>query len=43
MGEILNVTGTNPRADFQTGDFDFELPPENIATEPARPEIGEAA
>ena len=37
MGEILNVTGTNPRADFQTGDFDFELPPENIATEPARP------
>ena len=37
MGEILNVTGTNPRADFQTGDFDFELPSENIATEPARP------
>lgn len=37
MGEILNVTGTNPRADLQTGDFDFELPSENIATEPARP------
>jgi len=37
MGEILNVTGTNPRADLQTGDFDLELPAENIATEPARP------
>ena len=37
MGEILNVTGTDPRADLQTGDFDFELPSENIATEPARP------
>ena len=37
MGEILNVTGTNPRANLQTGDFDFELPSENIATEPARP------
>jgi len=37
MGEILNVTGTNPRANVQTGDFDFELPSENIATEPARP------
>ncbi len=33
----MNVPGTIARADLQTGDFDFELPPENIATEPARP------
>jgi S-adenosylmethionine:tRNA ribosyltransferase-isomerase len=37
MGAVLNVPGTIARADLQTGDFDFELPPENIATEPARP------
>ena len=37
MGEILNATNTITRTDLQTGDFDFDLPPENIATEPARP------
>lgn len=43
-----NTAGTIARADLQTEDFDFDLPPENIATEPARPresakllEIGE--
>jgi len=44
MGVVLTVgdaqaTDTGPRvaADLRTGDFDFDLPPENIATEPARP------
>jgi len=37
VGEILNATNTITRTDLQTGDFDFDLPPENIATEPARP------
>ena len=37
MGEILNATDPITRTDLQTGDFDFDLPPENIATEPARP------
>lgn len=32
-----NLPGTLARAELQTGDFDFDLPPENIATEPARP------
>jgi S-adenosylmethionine:tRNA ribosyltransferase-isomerase len=30
-------SGTIARADLQTEDFDFDLPPANIATEPARP------
>jgi S-adenosylmethionine:tRNA ribosyltransferase-isomerase len=33
----LNARDTLPRSDLQTGDFDFDLPPENIATVPARP------
>lgn len=37
MTAILDVTGAPARTDFQTDDFDFDLPPENIATEPARP------
>lgn len=41
MGDILTVTahaaGPIAGTDLQTDDFDFDLPPENIATEPARP------
>jgi S-adenosylmethionine:tRNA ribosyltransferase-isomerase len=37
MGKILNATAAIASAELQTGDFDFDLPPENIATEPARP------
>jgi S-adenosylmethionine:tRNA ribosyltransferase-isomerase len=44
MGVVLTVsdtqvtdTGARVAADLRTGDFDFDLPQENIATEPARP------
>jgi S-adenosylmethionine:tRNA ribosyltransferase-isomerase len=44
MGVVLTVgeapataAGASISADLQTGDFDFDLPPENIAKEPARP------
>ena len=30
-------SGTIARVDLQTEDFDFDLPPADIATEPARP------
>lgn len=53
MGDILNVAAHAADAiagsNLQTDDFDFDLPPENIATEPARPresarllEVGDA-
>lgn len=40
MGGVLTVgdaIAPGPAADLLTADFDFDLPPENIATEPARP------
>lgn len=37
MNAALDPSGTIARAELQTDDFDFDLPPENIATEPARP------
>jgi S-adenosylmethionine:tRNA ribosyltransferase-isomerase len=40
MGGVLNVADVmapRPVGDLLTADFDFDLPPENIATEPARP------
>jgi len=44
MGVVLTVgdaqapdTGARVAADLRTGDFDFDLPQENIAMEPARP------
>ena len=37
MGDVLNANVANSRVDLKTGDFDFDLPPENIATAPARP------
>ena len=33
----MDVPGRYARSDLQTDDFDFDLPSENIATEPARP------
>ena len=37
MGDVLNANVANSRVDLKTDDFDFDLPPENIATAPARP------
>ncbi|MFT5488757.1 MAG: S-adenosylmethionine:tRNA ribosyltransferase-isomerase [Paracoccaceae bacterium] len=37
MNVTLDPAGTLARTELQTEDFDFDLPPENIATEPARP------
>lgn len=40
MGGVLttrDAIAPAPATDLLTADFDFELPPENIATEPARP------